>query len=78
MPEGAGVVSALIMDNRLGRLRVSISVGGAIVFIIGSMNDQESRSMERTVGREAADEKDNRYISKAEARLRDGKGYQNG
>ena len=56
MPEGAGVVSALIMDNRLGRLRVSISVGGVIVFIVGSMNDEESRSMEGTVGREAADE----------------------
>ena len=51
---------------------MSISVGGAIVFIVGSMNTEESRPMERTVGREAADEKDNRYISKAEARLRDG------
>ena len=49
--EGAGVlVSALIMGNRLGRLTMSISVEGAIVFIVGSLNDQESSSMEGTVG----------------------------
>ena len=43
MPEGAGVIFALIMDNQLGGLTVSISVGGAIVFIVGLMNDEESR-----------------------------------
>ena len=31
---------------------MSISVGGAIVFIVGSLNDQEFSSMEGTVGRE--------------------------
>ena len=40
----------LIMGNQLGGLTVSISVEGAIVFIVDSLNDQESSSMEGTVG----------------------------
>ena len=39
---GAGEVSALIMGNRLGGLTVSISAGGAIVFIVGSLNERTS------------------------------------
>ena len=51
--EGAGVlVSALIMGNRLGGLTVTISIEGAIMFIVDSLNYQEFSSMEGTVSRE--------------------------
>ena len=49
--DGVGVVSALSIGNRLGGLIVSISAGGAIVLSVGSLNDQDSKSMEGAVGR---------------------------
>ena len=49
--DGVGVVSALIIGNRLGGLIVSISAGGAIVLSVGSLNDQDSKLMEGAVGR---------------------------
>ena len=58
MPEGAGVVSALIMDIGQPTWKAhSVDLCWiVIVFIVGSMNTEESRPMERTVGREAAGE----------------------
>ena len=49
--DGVGVVSAVIIGARLGGLIVSISAGGAIVLSVGSLNDQDSKSMEGAVGR---------------------------
>ena len=49
--DGVGVVSALIIGNRLGGLIVSISAGGAIVLSVGSLNDQDSKSMGGAEGR---------------------------
>ena len=49
--DGVGVVSALIIGNRLGGLIVSISAGGDIVLSVGSLNDQDSKSMEGAIGR---------------------------
>ena len=49
--DGVGVVSAVIIGARLGGLIVSISAGGASVLSVGSLNDQDSKSMEGAVGR---------------------------
>ena len=44
-------MSAEIIGARLGGLIVPISAGGAIVLSVGSLNDQDSKSMEGAVGR---------------------------
>ena len=54
--DGVGVVSALSIGNRLGGLIVSISAGGAIVLSVGSLNDQDSKSMEGAEGRATGSE----------------------